>query len=106
MSIIWTITESLKAQNINNASQLQKLLEEKLGISISRQSLHKLINNKPCYLKMETLQAICNLLGTDSSEFLRISPEKPLRDSSEVVKLYKKKKDSDFAASDPRNFLK
>lgn len=106
MSIVWKISEILKAEGINNSSQLQKCLEEKLGVSISRQSLHKLIKNKPCYLKMETLQAICNLLNIASNEFLIIRPEEAIRTNAEIIKLYKKKNDSDIASSDPRNFFK
>jgi hypothetical protein len=46
------------------------------------------------------------LLNIASNEFLIIRPEEAIRTNAEIIKLYKKKNDSDIASSDPRNFFK
>lgn len=106
MNIIWNLKEILNNQGIENASQLQKALEECLRIGISRQSLHKLINNTPSYLRLETIQQICNLLNISSSELFIIRPEEDLKITQEIIKLYDKKPIDSLLQSNPLDFLK
>jgi transcriptional regulator with XRE-family HTH domain len=106
MGINCNILEKLKEHNIQNASQLKKELESKLGISISRQSLHKFIHKEPLYLKIKTIQAICNLLKVNFSEFFEVESETIIKDFPDVMKLYKKVENLEFSDSDPRKFLK
>lgn len=106
MSLSWKLAEVLKTQGIKNASQLQKKLKAELGIEISRQSLHKLINKKPQEIRIDTIQAICNLLQISSHHLLLVTPEPKLEHTSGSQKLYKKKPKSHYLLSDPREFLK
>ena len=88
--IKWKLKEVLKKHNIKNGAQLLIRLKEDFGIIISRQSLHKLMNQEPENLRIHTVQLICNLLGITLNDILTIEPdEKPSKEAI-PVKIYEK----------------
>jgi transcriptional regulator with XRE-family HTH domain len=90
--IIWKLADILKAHGIQTPLQLKRELEEKLGVSISRQALTKLIENEPQELRLETAQLLCDFLGLPLENFLLITPEKREKSSQELIQPYKAKR--------------
>jgi len=87
--IFWKLAETLRNKGIANPSQLKKALEEKMGVSISRQALSKLIENEPQSFRLETAQLLCNLLEVPLEEFLRITPDGTNKTPKAIIKPYK-----------------
>ncbi len=106
MGFNWNLENLLKAKGIKNASELQKKLEDELGIKLTRQALHKLMKKEPNEIRLKTLQTICSLLEVTSSELLLITPEPKVKYGIESKTLYGRKTKSNFLSSDPREFLK
>ena len=76
MPVEWNLKKWLVMErDIYRPSQLQQLLAEKAGVQLSIQAISALINNKPSALRLQTIQALCNALECDLSEFFNVTPD-------------------------------
>lgn len=91
MSIQWGLKEALQQKGIHSVGGLKKALREELGVEISRQALGDLLNHPPIYLKMQTAQYLCTLLGMSLDAFLRVSPAPMSEKPEQPIKPYGKK---------------
>ena len=79
MAVEWQLQAIMRDRGIQNASQLQAAMAEKLGIQISRVALDKLLKKTPSQIRLETAQYLCTLLQVPLDSFLVISPEPMIR---------------------------
>jgi transcriptional regulator with XRE-family HTH domain len=106
MAVEWQLKKVLLTQEIYNAPQLTKALEEKLGIRISRVALEKLLKKQPASLRMETAQILCTVLQLPLEAFLKVTPEPLIRYPGEIIQPYKKQAQPEAPLIvDPRNFF-
>ncbi len=76
MPVVWNLKRWLAInRNIFRASELQALIEEKTGVSISIQSVSALVNGEPNAVRFQTMQVICNALECKLSDFFDIEPD-------------------------------
>ena len=78
MPIIWKLKKWLALErDIYRPVELQTLLEEKAGVKLSLQALSSLINGQPSALRLQTIQALCNALDCQLSDFCEVRPDSP-----------------------------
>jgi putative transcriptional regulator len=92
MAVQWHIKQVLAAKGIKTAIQLQSLLEDRLGLQVSRQSLAKLLKRQPQSLRLETAQLLCTLLQLPLNELLTVTPEPLIKAPGAPIKPYVRQK--------------
>jgi DNA-binding Xre family transcriptional regulator len=106
MALHWQLNQVLKTRGICTASQLQRLLEDQLGVNISRQALAKLLKKTPQTLRLDTAQMLCTVLQVSLADLLVMTPEPVIKQPGTVVKPYvRKKKTQPFLMADPGDFF-
>jgi hypothetical protein len=90
MAVDWRLKQALEAQGIRNASQLKALLEKRLGVSISRVALDKLIKNEPDCIRLKTAQILCDFLQLPLEAFLSVHPEPLIKHPAGLIQPYGK----------------
>jgi DNA-binding Xre family transcriptional regulator len=76
MPVVWKLKKWLAVErDIYRPSELQTLLAEKAGVQLSIQALSALINSTPGGLRFQTVQALCNALNCELSDFCRVLPD-------------------------------
>jgi len=105
MAIEWRLQELMQARQIPNAYQLALMLEQELGIQISRVALDKQIKEAPTQLRLETAQILCTFFQCPLEALLIITPESRLKHPGGLIQPYgKKEKPSSFMV-DPGKFF-
>lgn len=80
MPVVWKLKKWLAVErDIYRASELQALLASKAGVQLSLQAVSALINGKPNALRLQTIQAVCNALDCQLSDFCEVLPD-PIED--------------------------
>lgn len=106
MAVEWNLKDALATQGIQNAPQLERSLQEVLGVRISRVALDKLLKKEPLTLKIQTAQLFCDLLQASLESFLTIKPEPVMRDPGGIIQPYGKQPQAkDALIVDPRDFF-
>lgn len=93
MSFTWKLKEICSKNEIKNAQQLKIALNEELGIDISLQALHNLLNKTPKSLKIETIEILCSLFKITSSELFIATPRERAPLPKKLIKPYMKRKE-------------
>src|SRR5205814_6483742 len=76
MPVVWNLKKWLAVEHdIYRPSELQTLLAEKANVRLSLQAVSTLLNNKPSALRLQTIQALCNALQCNLSDFCEVSPD-------------------------------
>ncbi len=79
MPVQWNLKQWLAIhRQIYRPSELQALLEEKTGTQLSWQAISSLLNNVPGALRLSTIQALCNALNCNLSDFCEVVPDQHL----------------------------
>ena len=61
--------------DIYRPSELQRVLEDQAGVTMSIQALSSLLHNPPAGLRLATMQALCNALQCRMSDFCDVVPD-------------------------------
>src|SRR5947209_20022423 len=94
MPVSWNLKKWLAVEHdIYRPSELQTLLAEKAGVQLSLQAVSTLLKSKPNALRLQTIQALCNALQCNLSDFCEVSPDssieqRKLRSRATPVRLY------------------
>ncbi|HLZ58266.1 MAG TPA: helix-turn-helix transcriptional regulator, partial [Ktedonosporobacter sp.] len=76
MPIQWNLRQWLASnRQIYRPSELRSLLEEKAGTQLSWQAISSLLNTVPSALRLSTIQALCNALNCNLSDFFDVLPD-------------------------------
>jgi DNA-binding Xre family transcriptional regulator len=77
MPIEWTLRRRLAVQHgIFSAVQLQTLMNERTGVNLPLRTLGDLLGDTPpASIPIDTLQALCDTLECNFSDFCRIYPD-------------------------------
>ena len=76
MPLHWNLKKWLAMErNIYRPSELQTLLAEQEGVYLSLQTISALMNGKPSAIRVQTIQALCNVLDCKLSDFCDIVPQ-------------------------------
>ena len=74
-SVVWNLKEfAEKNHGITTAVQLQKLIEEKLGMVITVQTLRALMRHSPAAPRGEMIQLLCDAFNCRSDAFYVFTP--------------------------------
>jgi LacI family transcriptional regulator len=86
MPVRWNLKQWLAInRQIYRPSELQALLEEKAGAQLSWQAISALLNNTPGALRLSTIQALCNALNCNLSDFCDVLPDQRLSTISVLI---------------------
>ncbi len=94
MPVVWNLKKWLAVEHdIYRPSELQALLAEKAAVQLSLQAVSTLLKSKPNALRLQTIQALCNALQCNLSDFCEVSPDssneqRKLRSRATPVRLY------------------
>lgn len=77
MPVVWTLKHKLAVgYGIFSAEQLQALIREKTGEVVSLKELELLMRNTPpAILHFSIIQAVCNALNCELSDYFLIGPD-------------------------------
>jgi DNA-binding Xre family transcriptional regulator len=76
MAVVWNLKKWLAIEHdIFRPSELQAILAERANTHLSLQAISTLINNPPQALRMNTMQALCNALNCQVSDFFDVTPD-------------------------------
>ena len=62
MTIRWNLPTVMYSRGVFSATQLRKMLLEKVGFEISVPAVHRMVNGLPKEFKFSTLDALCQTL--------------------------------------------
>src|SRR5579883_1462994 len=86
MPVRWNLKQWLASnRQIYRPADLQALLEEKGGVQLSWQAVSALLNNEPGALRLSTIQALCNALNCNLSDFCDVLPDRQLTTISVLI---------------------
>jgi len=86
MPVQWNLKQWLAInRQVYRPSDLQALLEEKAGTQLSWQAISALLNNVPGALRLSTIQALCNALNCNLSDFCDVVPDQQIRTISVLI---------------------
>ena len=77
MSVKWVLREVLVQRGFITASDISRIIKERIGYKISTQAVCDLLNDEPKMLRLETAQAFCDAFGLRVSEFFEMVPGPP-----------------------------
>ncbi len=90
MPVIWNLKKWLVVEhNIYRPVDLQKLIEEKAGVKLSLQAISSLINNQPSGIRFKTIEALCDALDCQLSDFCDVIPHSPQEKKKRLEKITK-----------------
>ena len=76
MALIWTLKKVMvMRKDIYRASDLQAALASQSGMHLSLQAVSSLLKKQPEVLRLSTMQAICNTLNCNLSDFCEVGPD-------------------------------
>lgn len=80
MPIIWTLRQLLAIKHhIFSAYELQTLIAQRTGTYIPLNVIEGLMKREvPDYVRIKTLQALCDALACDLSDFCAVTPDPPI----------------------------
>src|SRR5436853_3280625 len=77
MPVAWNLKKWLAVEHdIYRPSELQTVLAEKANVRLSLQAVSTLLNSKPSALRLQTIQALCNALQCNLSDFCEVLPDR------------------------------
>ncbi|WP_406307113.1 helix-turn-helix transcriptional regulator [Streptomyces sp. NBC_00885] len=71
MGIVWHLRLKMAEQGLFQTSDLVPLLAER-GIHLSREQVYRLVTNPPQRLSMDTLAALCDILGCTPNDLIEV----------------------------------
>ena len=71
VSYQWRLREVMAAHGLFNATDLVPLLAER-GVQLSREQVFRLVTQPPQRLSMDTLAALCDILGCSPNDLIEI----------------------------------
>ncbi|MFF1713169.1 helix-turn-helix domain-containing protein [Streptomyces sp. NPDC058268] len=71
MGIVWHLRLKMAEQGLFQTSDLVMLLAER-GIQLSREQVYRLVTNPPQRLSMDTLGALCDILGCTPNDLIEV----------------------------------
>jgi DNA-binding Xre family transcriptional regulator len=71
MSVNWHLRQLMAAQGMFQTSDLLPLLAER-GIHLSREQVFRLVTQPPRRLSMDTLAALCDILGCGVEQLIEV----------------------------------
>lgn len=74
MPVKWNLREWLSERGITRASQVSKIVRERIGYVLSTQAVCDLLNDQPKMLRLETGEALCDAFYCRLSDFLEMVP--------------------------------
>lgn len=78
MPITWNLRKWLALhRDIYRPADLQALLKDKAGVILSHQAVAALMQGTPSALRLQTMQALCNALDCQLSDFCEVTPDAP-----------------------------
>lgn len=77
MTIKWNLPQAMFNAEVFSATQLRRLLKDKVDFEISDPAVHRLVKGLPKECKLDTLDALCQALGCKIQDL--IVYEKPTK---------------------------
>ncbi|RJQ77642.1 XRE family transcriptional regulator [Pseudonocardiaceae bacterium YIM PH 21723] len=77
MHVEWRLRMAAAERDVWTGAQLQRLLAERAGLSLSSASISALMTKQPNEVKLRTLSALCIALDCTPGDLLVLSPETP-----------------------------
>jgi DNA-binding Xre family transcriptional regulator len=71
MGIRWNLRKLMAAQDMFQTTDLVPLLAER-GIQLSREQVFRLVTQVPSRLSMDTLAALCDILGCTPNDLIEV----------------------------------
>jgi DNA-binding Xre family transcriptional regulator len=71
MSIRWNLRKLMASQEMFQTTDLVPLLAER-GVHLSREQVYRLVTQTPQRLSMDTLAALCDILGCTPNDIIEI----------------------------------
>ncbi len=71
MSIRWNLRKLMASRDMFQTTDLVPLLAER-GINLSREQVYRLVTQSPQRLSMDTLAALCDILGCTPNDLIEI----------------------------------
>jgi DNA-binding Xre family transcriptional regulator len=71
MGIRWKLRKLMAAQDMFQTTDLVPLLAER-GVHLSREQVYRLVTQPPQRLSMDTLAALCDILGCTPNDLIEI----------------------------------
>lgn len=71
MGITWHLRMRMAAQGMFQTSDLLPLLAER-GVHLSREQVYRLVAQEPQRLSMDTLAALCDILGCQPNDLIEV----------------------------------
>ena len=73
MGIRWNLRQLMAAAGMFQTTDLVPLLAER-GITLSREQVFRLVTQPPQRLSMDTLAALCDILGCTPGDLIEVEP--------------------------------
>ncbi|WP_063856844.1 helix-turn-helix domain-containing protein [Streptomyces cyaneogriseus] len=71
MGIVWNLRLRMAEQGMFQTTELMPLLAER-GIDLSREQVYRLVTHPPQRLSMDTLAALCDILGCTPNDLVEV----------------------------------
>ena len=70
MTIKWNLPNAMYQKGVFSASELRRLMKERVGYDISAPAVHRMVTGVPTEFKFATLDAICQALDCELSDVI------------------------------------
>lgn len=70
MTIKWNLPNAMYEKGVFTATQLRRLLKDKVGYDISAPAVHRMVTGLPSEFKFATLDAICQALDCNLTDII------------------------------------
>jgi DNA-binding Xre family transcriptional regulator len=71
MGVRWNLRQLMATRDMFNTSDLVPLLAER-GVDLSREQVYRLVTQAPQRLSMDTLAALCDILGCTPNDLIAV----------------------------------
>jgi DNA-binding Xre family transcriptional regulator len=71
MGYVWHLRHLMATKDMFQTSELQPLLAER-GVHLSREQVYRLVTQPPQRLSMDTLAALCDILGCTPNDLIEV----------------------------------
>ncbi|MEV0136377.1 helix-turn-helix transcriptional regulator [Dactylosporangium sp. NPDC050688] len=71
MGVRWNLRQLMATRDMFNTSDLVPLLAER-GVDLSREQVYRLVTQPPQRLSMDTLAALCDILGCTPNDLIQV----------------------------------
>lgn len=79
MGITWHLRRRMAEHDLFQTSDLVPLLAER-GVELSREQVYRLVTQPPQRLSMDTLAALCDILGCEPNDLIEVTTvNEPIR---------------------------